>query len=95
MRKYCALLLAAALCVMTFTGCDGHQATNGIEEAELEITGDIYDTGEFRALIPEGWAAFPIPDVFADQADAVKTSCFHIIKGGISEGGIYKNLSGG
>lgn len=54
-----------------------------------EITGEIYDTGELRALVPDGWAAFPIPDVFADEPDAVKTSCFHIIKGGVSDRDIH------
>lgn len=54
-----------------------------------EVSGEIYDTGELRALVPDGWAAFPIPDVFADEPDTVKTSCFHIIKDGTSERDIH------
>lgn len=54
-----------------------------------EVSGEIYDAGELRALVPDGWAAFPIPDVFADEPDAVKTSCFHIIKDGTSERDIH------
>ena len=75
------------MCAAVFTGCEGPDAPVPIENSEnnsLEVTGEMYDTGAFRALVPEGWTAFPIPDVFADEPDAVKTCCFHIIKDGTS-----------
>lgn len=49
-----------------------------------EVPGEVYSTGEFQALVPEGWTAFPITDVFSDD-DAADTSCFNIIKGGTSD----------
>lgn len=70
-------------------GCHGTGDTDAAMDTDTEITGEIYDTGELRALVPDGWAAFPIPDVFADEPDAVKTSCFHIIKGGVSDRDIH------
>ena len=49
-----------------------------------DVAGEVYDTGEFMALVPEGWAAFPITDVFSDDS-AADTSCFNIIKDGTSD----------
>ena len=49
----------------------------------------FYDTGKLRALVPEGWAAFPVPDVFADEPGKMKTSCFYIIKGGTSDSDVH------
>ena len=70
-------------------GKPGTSVSTEPDTTASEITGEIYDTGELRALVPDGWAAFPIPDVFADAPDAVKTSCFHIIKGGVSDRDIH------
>lgn len=84
-----ALLLVVALCAVMLVGCHGNGDPDGARDTNTEITGEIYDTGELRALVPDGWAAFPIPDVFADEPDAVKTSCFHIIKDGASDRDIH------
>ena len=83
-RKVIAMIQIIALCAL-LTGCDSGTTA----DKATEIKGNIYDTGEFQALIPEGWEAFPVPDVFSDTANAVKTSCFYIIKGGVSAADIH------
>ena len=102
-KAFCILL--SFMLMLSITACGGDDEPketeingNGKPDTSVstepdttasEITGEIYDTGELRALVPDGWAAFPIPDVFADEPDAVKTSCFHIIKGGVSDRDIH------
>ncbi len=102
-KAFCILL--SFMLMLSITACSGddkaketEKSGNGKPDASMstkpdatapEVSGEIYDTGELRALVPDGWAAFPIPDVFADEPDAVKTSCFHIIKDGISERDIH------
>ena len=102
-KAFCILL--SFMLMLSITACGGddepketEKNDNGKPDTSVstepdttasEITGEIYDTGELRALVPDGWAAFPIPDVFADAPDAVKTSCFHIIKGGVSDRDIH------
>lgn len=98
MRKIFALILAAMMCMALLSGCGkeeaaesdkvtSHKATGSTEDnvdTKPEIAGEMYDTGEFRALVPEGWQAFPVTDVFSED-NAVDTSCFHIIKDGTSD----------
>ena len=102
-KAFCILL--SFMLMLSITACGGDDEPKETEKNDngkpgtsvstepdttaSEITGEIYDTGELRALVPDGWAAFPIPDVFADAPDAVKTSCFHIIKGGVSDRDIH------
>lgn len=48
--------------------------------------------GQFSAVIPAGWTAFAVADVFSATPGAVKTDCLHIIKGGIQASDIKTNL---
>lgn len=102
-KAFCILL--SFMLMLSITACGGddkpketEKNDNGKPDTSVstkpdtmapEVSGEIYDTGELRALVPDGWAAFPIPDVFADEPDAVKTSCFHIIKDGTSDRDIH------
>lgn len=87
MKKTLFLFGAMVVCATIIIGCEGTDDPFPIENSEnnsSEVTGQMYDTGQFRALVPDGWKAFPIPDVFADEPDTMKTSCFYIIKDGTS-----------
>ncbi len=102
-KAFCILL--SFMLMLSITACGGDDEPKEIEKnvngkpdtsvstkpdtTAPEVSGEIYDAGELRALVPDGWAAFPIPDVFADEPDAVKTSCFHIIKDGTDDGDIH------
>ena len=95
MKKMLALLAALAMAAVVLAGCGGENVPEETGKADSlkpdttvttepvslkpDIPGEIYDTGEFRALVPEGWAAFPVKDVFAEE-DALDPSCFNIIK---------------
>jgi len=58
------------------------------DSAAVTVPGEIYSTGEFQALVPEGWTAFPIADAFSDD-NTVDTSCVNIIKGGESDMDVF------
>lgn len=95
MRKLLVLLMAFAMVTAMLAGCEGNvkpgetakpdsSQTNTADAIDPKVPGEIYDTGEFRALVPEGWKAFPITDVFSDE-NAADATCFNIIKGGTSD----------
>lgn len=52
----------------------------------------IYDTGQFCALLPPGWTAFPVEDVFSDTPGAVKADRIHIIRGGTKVSDVKTNI---
>lgn len=96
MKRISALLMVMIMCAALLVGCgrdtppeetqkpDGSQQ-DSVTTGKPEVSGEVYDTGEFRALVPDGWAAFPILDAFAEESGTVDTSCFVIIKGGESD----------
>jgi len=61
------------------------------ETAEPDVKGEVYDTGEFKAVVPEGWAAFAIIDTFSENLDQIDSSCFNIIKDGKSDLDLFTN----
>ena len=65
-KKLMALLLALVLCTAMLAGCGGDK-----EEAPKtadEVKGETYDAGIVSALVPNGWKAFPVSDMF-DEYD--------------------------
>ncbi len=88
MKKTFALFLSFTICAAMLAGCGGSGGSDtppaGSGNTEITVPGEAYSTGEFQALVPEGWAAFPITDAFSED-NAVDTSCFNIIKGGTSD----------
>ena len=74
-------------------GPEGQQLEQLLEALLKDsIQPKTYDTGRFRALIPAGWTAFAVEDVFSDTPGAVKTDCFHIIRGGTDPSDVKTNL---
>ena len=47
-----------------------------------EVTGEYYDTGNFKAIVPAGWKAFPQHDVFSDDPNEMNPNRLTICKGG-------------
>jgi len=94
MKKTIALLLAILMCAAMLSGCSNEEPpkedtpkasdSEKTESVTPTVPGKMYDTGAFSALVPEGWAAFPITDVFSED-DAADPTCFNIIKGGQSD----------
>lgn len=87
MKKIFILFVVMLVFTVGSPGCcsDNPVNTGELTEEPTEVEGVFYDTGEFRALVPNGWMAFPISNVFAEESGAVKTSCFYIIKDGTSD----------
>ncbi|MBR5284189.1 MAG: hypothetical protein IKU27_03990 [Clostridia bacterium] len=90
MKRFLALLLSLMFCLSLLAACGDKETPQTSETpdppaaAAPEVPGTIYDTGTFCALVPEGWAAFPISDVFS-ETNAEDPTCFNIIKGGESD----------
>lgn len=85
MKKGFALVLTVIMCMILLSGCGKEKQDVTKQDAvKPDVPGTMYDTGEFKALVPEGWAAFPITDAFSED-HAVDTSCFNIIKEGTSD----------
>ena len=79
-------MIMLILCAGLLAGCRESEspAVSGVE-----ISGEIYSTGEFQAFVPEGWRTFPITDPFA-EGQPVKTDCFFLNKGGESDWHVYE-----
>lgn len=86
MKKIAALLLALAM-VLCMVAC-GEQAPAAPATPE-EVKGETHDTGAFTALIPEGWLAIPVKDVWAEDSDTIDPDALQIVKGGQSEWDLF------
>ncbi len=54
-----------------------------------DVSGENYDTGSFTALVPKGWKAFPVTDMWSDDPNALNPDALQICKGGESEWDIF------
>ncbi len=93
MKKLIALLLVA-LMVFCLVACGGDSKTddgktNEGENTAEEIKGEVYDTGAFKALVPEGWKAFPVSDMFSEEENATDPEKLQIVKGGETEWDLF------
>ncbi|MBQ3552592.1 MAG: hypothetical protein IJA35_05530 [Clostridia bacterium] len=85
MKKIFALMLAMVMCFAIFAGCDpAEPGGNEIQNPE-DITGEVYDAGNVSALVPDGWKAFPVMDVFSDEEGATDPDALQICKGAETE----------
>ena len=64
MKKIAALLLALAM-VLCLVAC-GEKAPEAPATPD-EVKGKTHDTGAFTVLIPEGWLAVPVGDMWTDE----------------------------
>ena len=92
----CILILTMTVCL--FAGCDKKEEEKASksddkqdseqkedEEPASEDTGTVYDTGAMKLTVAPGWKAFPVADVFAEEADATNPNALSVIKGGKSD----------
>ena len=91
MKKILALILALAM-LFTLAACGGEEEAETTAKTEAgnndagstEITGETYNAGNFTALVPAGWMAIPVTDMWSDDG-AVDPDALQIIKDGTSE----------
>ena len=86
MKKLFAFFLALML-LLSLTACGNDEGKSpapegGKEPAPVKVTGEIYDAGNVKALVPEGWKAFPVMDMWSDDPNATDPDQFNIVLGG-------------
>lgn len=89
MKKLIALLLALSM-VVCFAACGGNENNEqkndgqnaGNNEPAAEITGETYDAGNVSVLVPDGWKAFPVSDMWSDEENATDPDQVNVVKGG-------------
>lgn len=84
MKKLLALLLALMM-VFALSACGDSDASATPEE----VTGETYNAGNFSVLVPDGWTAYPVMDVWSDDANATDPDKVNIGKGTSSEFDLY------
>lgn len=101
MKKFLAILLVLtmALCLFACGGKDTETPDNNDKEnvggeenndgGNAEVKGETYSTGNFSALVPEGWKAFPVSDIWSDDADAKDPDALQIVKGGETDWDLF------
>lgn len=87
MKKLIALLLALtmALCLVACGEDEGAPAADGGAAAPVEVKGETYDAGNVKVLIPEGWKAYPVMDIWSDDPNATDPDQLNIVLGGESD----------
>ena len=78
MKKLFALSLYLVICIAMMGGCNKSDAVDALAVKE------IYDVGEFKVTVPEGWQTISITDPFSEERP-VKTDCIFLRKGGKSD----------
>lgn len=79
-KKVMALLLALVLCTAMLAGCGGDKGE--APKTVDEVKGETYDTGNISALVPNGWKAFPVSDLFDSYDGEYDPTALQICKGG-------------
>ena len=89
MKKLIALLMALVLC-LSLTACGGDAADNsGASSGQQEIKGETYDAGNVSALVPDGWKAFPVSDLFDEYDGDNDPTALQVCKGGETEWDVF------
>lgn len=83
MKKLLSMMLALVM-VFAVIAC-----TPKAPETPEEVTGETYDTGEFTALVPEGWMAFPSSDMWDEYEGDYDPTGLQICKDAKSEWDLF------
>ena len=82
MKKVLAMVLATLMCAAMFTAC-------GAKEPAAEVKGETFDAGNVSALVPKGWMAFPVSDLFAEEENATDPDALQLCKGAKTEWDLF------
>jgi len=93
MKKLLAILLVLAT-MFSLVACgekeEGNSGNEGNDTPVVETpAGETFNVGAFNVYVPGGWKAFPVADLFAEEADAVDPTVIEICKGGEVHTDIY------
>ena len=87
LKKVMALLLALVLCTAMLAGCEGGKGE--APKTAGEVTGETYDAGNVSVLVPNGWKAFPVSDMFDDYDGENDPTAVQVCKGGETEWDVF------
>ena len=88
MKKIIALMLAALLCVSLLAACGGDNGGSGGGDNggnSTGVNGQTFDAGNVSVLVPNGWKAFTVADIWSDDPNATNPNSVNIVKGGETE----------
>lgn len=91
MKKTLAMILSIVMCLSLLAACGGGSGNGGNsgKTPQEDPVENIYDTGEFQVVIPEGWLEAPVSDIFAEEDGALDSGALQIIKGGESSMDVF------
>ena len=98
MKRFLILLLVV---ILSFSGCGSSEPSGPSNSSEpskdsentavSEIEGEMFSAGNVSALVPEGWMAFPVADVFSEVEGATDPDVIQICKDASSDWDIFTN----
>lgn len=94
MKRIIAFLLVFVLC---FSGCGSDEPSAEPEQSKpespssAEIECEFFSAENVKAVVPEGWMAFTIADVFSDVEGAKDPDVIQICKGAESDFDLFTN----
>ncbi len=92
MKRLLLLTLTLIFCLTLFAGCGGgKESENPGSGGEAMDKGTVFDAGEVCVSVPDGWKAFNVYDMFAEDPNTIKPTDVRVIKGGESDADILTN----
>ena len=92
MKKLVTITLAL-LMTLSLVAC-GNTGTGGQPASEpAAVKGETYDAGNVSALVPDGWKAFGIQDMWADEEGAMDPDQVQIAKGAAEDYDLFSKPS--
>ena len=94
MKRIIAFLLVFVLC---FSGCGSDEPSAEPEQnkpenpSNAEVKGEVFSAENVMAVVPEGWMAFTIADVFSEVEGAKDPDVIQICKGAESDFDLFTN----
>lgn len=87
MKRIIALLMAALMCAAMLAACSGSgsgsgDTTKADDNGSADVKVTTFDAGNVSVDVPEGWKAFAVADIFAEEDDATDPDSVNICKGG-------------
>lgn len=79
MKKVLAMGLAVVMSFAVLAGCGGTENGASGESADV-VKGEVYDAGNVSVLVPEGWMAIPVDDIWSEDEEATDPDQIQVCK---------------
>lgn len=95
MKKLSFILLAVCL-MLSFAAC-GEKKEDPTKkesaESDAAVTGEEYDTGNFKVTVPSGWKHFPQRELGSNDPNAMDPNRLQIVKGATTDMDVFSKPS--